>query len=227
MATHESRRPHLALLICILLLYTISPILVALHNGVLILNILGAGVLLAASYALSERRYLFGVAIVLSAISICFTWRLQLSPTHTAVLSAHTCIVILVTFFSITILGYVLRGGKITADKIFAAICVYMLIAYAWSFAYALLAEMEPGAFTSPTPIAAGDYIAQVMQMRYFSFMTLTTVGYGDIVPHSPAARTMAGLEAVMGQLYLVALVGRLVGLHIVHSDASNSREKH
>jgi voltage-gated potassium channel len=54
---------------------------------------------------------------------------------------------------------------------------------------------------------------------RYFSFVTLATVGYGDIVPHTPAARTLALLEAILGQFYLVALVGRLVGLHIVHGN--------
>ena len=55
--------------------------------------------------------------------------------------------------------------------------------------------------------------------------MTLTTVGYGDVVPRSPAARTIAMLEAIMGQFYLVALIGRLVGLHIVHTTSSRARE--
>jgi voltage-gated potassium channel Kch len=64
------------------------------------------------------------------------------------------------------------------------------------------------------------------MQFRYFSFMTLTTVGYGDVLPRSDAARTLAALEAVMGQIYLTVLVARLVGLHIVHSHGSDSREK-
>jgi hypothetical protein len=63
------------------------------------------------------------------------------------------------------------------------------------------------------------DLVGRVMQLRYFSFVTLATVGYGDIVPHTPAARTMALLEAMLGQFYLVALVGRLVGLHIVHEN--------
>jgi hypothetical protein len=56
--------------------------------------------------------------------------------------------------------------------------------------------------------------------MRYFSFATLASVGYGDVVPHTQMARTMALLEAMLGQFYLVALIGRLVGLHIVHSDS-------
>ena len=67
--------------------------------------------------------------------------------------------------------------------------------------------------------MAPDDYIGRVIQMRYFSYITLATVGYGDIVPRTSGARTMAILEAILGQFYLVALVGRLVGLHIVHGS--------
>lgn len=66
------------------------------------------------------------------------------------------------------------------------------------------------------------DYVGRLMQMRYFSFETLTTLGYGDIVPRSPVARMLATLEAVMGQIYLTVLIARLVGLHIV--DANSTR---
>jgi voltage-gated potassium channel Kch len=67
--------------------------------------------------------------------------------------------------------------------------------------------------------VARNDYIGRVIEMRYFSYITLATVGYGDIVPRSTGARTMALLEAILGQFYLVALIGRLVGLHIVHGS--------
>jgi voltage-gated potassium channel len=139
---------------------------------------------------------------------------------------SHTCIIVLVAFFSITILGYVLRSGRVTMDRIFAAICVYLLIGFAWTFAYALLDEIAPGSFAAVADASRNDYVARVQQLRYFSFMTLTTVGYGDIVPRSPAARTMATLEAVTGQIYLAVLVARLVGLHIVHSAGLRSGDR-
>ena len=96
---------------------------------------------------------------------------------------------------------------------------------YAWTFSYALVEELQPSAFVALSPVPPNDYVASVLQLRYFSFMTLTTVGYGDIVPRSPAARTLAGLEAVTGQIYLTVLVARLVGLHIAHAQTSSSRE--
>ena len=83
---------------------------------------------------------------------------------------------------------------------------------------------MQPESFAATSEFDRSDYVGRMLQLRYFSFTTLTTVGYGDIVPHSPAARTMAILEAVMGQFDLVALVGRLVGLQIVHGRDPRSR---
>jgi voltage-gated potassium channel len=86
---------------------------------------------------------------------------------------------------------------------------------------YALLQELQPGAIVATNQVPNNDYIGRVIQMRYFSFTTLTAVGYGDIVPRSAGAQTMVILEAIMGQFYLLVLIGRLVRLHIVHGENS------
>jgi len=224
MAAREYRWRHLALLITILLLFVTAPFVVSLHDGILIMTVISVTVLVAGSYALSERKYLFAVAIVLSAITIAGTALLLAFQQPWAKLLSSSSIVVLVAFFSVTILSYVLGSGRVNADKIFAAICVYMLLGHGWSFVYSILLELQPESFVSTSELVRNDYVGRMLQLRYFSFTTLTTVGYGDIVPHSPEARTMAILEAVMGQFYLVALVGRLVGLHIVHGNIERSR---
>lgn len=188
------------------------------------MNVISVTVLVAGSYALSERKYLFAIAVVLSAITVAGTGLVLAFRQPWALLVSSSSIVVLVAFFCVTILSYVLGSGRVTSDKIFAAICVYMLLGYCWSFAYSILLELQPGSFVSNSELVRNDYLGRMMQLRYFSYTTLTTVGYGDIVPHSPAARTMVILEAVMGQFYLVALVGRLVGLHIVHGNIERSR---
>jgi len=226
MAAREYPRRHLLLLISILLVFIASPLLVTFRLGVLILNTIAATVMVAGAYALSERKHLFAIAVILSAMSIVATWLLIVFRQQWAVLFAHTCIIVLVSFFAVTILEYVLRSGRVTADRIFAAICVYMLIGYSWSFIYALLEGVFPGSFTGLTEVSRNDFVQRVMQFRYFSFVTLTTVGYGDVLPRSPTARTLAVLEAVMGQIYLAVLVARLVGLHIVHSHVAERREE-
>ena len=216
MAVSDNEHRHLALLICILLLFIFTPFLVSAPHGTLILNLLAVSVLLTASYALSRRGHLFKIAIGLSLLSVVLTWSISLAPSQSLRIAAHGSIVVLVAFFAVTMLKYALRAGRVNADRIYAAVCVYMLMGYAWAFGYSLLVQLQPDAFALSSPIVAGDGAGLVMQMRYFSFVTLTTMGYGDIVPRSDMARTMAVLEAVTGQLYLVALVGRLISLHIM-----------
>jgi len=224
MAKPHNEWRHLALLISLLFLFLVTPLAAGLRHGALIMNGVAAVVLATASYALIGRKRLFALAVALSGISIIATWLLLFYQQLWAALLSHICVIVLITFFSVTILGYVLRGKRITVDKIFAAVCVYLLIGYGWTFIYALLDELQPGSFVAMSEAAANDYVGRVLQMRYFSFITLTTVGYGDIVPRSPATRTFAALEAVTGQIYLTVLVARLVGLHIVHAVRS-SRE--
>lgn len=220
----ENPRRHLWLLISLLLLFIISPFIVPYHYGPSILNIIAVAVLLSATYAVSQRRLFLIIGLSLSTFSITMTFWLAAAPSHWLVLVSHGSLMLLISFFAIAILGYVLRSGKVTADKIYGAICVYLLFGYAWAFAYSLIEEVQPDSFTAVTSMPANDIVSRVMQMRYFSFVTLSTVGYGDIVPHSQLARTTALLEAMLGQFYLVALIGRLVGLHIVHGNDERRR---
>jgi len=227
MATREYRWRHLALLISILLLFTVTPFAARFRHGTLIADIAATTILVAAAYALSERKHLFTIAIVLSVITILAATLLLVFPQQpVVVILEHGCVVVLIVFFSLSILGYVLRTGRVTIDRIFAAVSVYLLIGFAWTFAYAFLEDIQPDAFTNLIEMSPNANLARVMELRYFSFMTLTTVGYGDILPRSTTARTMAALEAVTGQIYLAVLVARLVGLHIVHSHISQSRNK-
>ena len=219
MATPESPQRHLQLLIFLLLIFVVSPFVVPYYYGPTILNIIAAAVLLSATYAVSRRRSFFIFAISVSVFSIAMTFWLAAAPTFWLVIISHGALMVLLSFFAVAILSYVLGSGKVTWDKIYGAVCAYLLFGYAWTFAYSVIEEVQPGSFISLSSPASHDLVSSVMQLRYFSFVTLATVGYGDIVPHTPTARTMALLEAILGQFYLVALVGRLVGLHIVHGN--------
>jgi hypothetical protein len=104
------------------------------------------------------------------------------------------------------VLVSVLRGGRVDGERICAALCVYLLAGIAFGGVFAALEVAAPGSLAG-----AGDDIGSAV---YFSFMTLTSVGYGDIAPAGSAARAVAMLEAVFGQLYLAVLVARLVSLY-------------
>ena|SRR5947209_12490820 len=212
-------RRHLWLLISLVVIFIVSPFVAPYYYGPIVLNIIGATVLLSATYAVSRRQSFLILGVSVSLFSIAMTIWLAAAPGHWLVMISHGSLMALIGFFAVAILSYVLGSGKVTWDKIYGAICAYLLLGYAWTFAYSLVVEAQPDAFISLTSTMPRDIVGRVMQLRYFSFVTLATVGYGDIVPHTAAARTLALLEAILGQFYLVALVGRLVGLHIVHSD--------
>jgi len=101
---------------------------------------------------------------------------------------------------------FALRPGAVSGHKISAMISGYLLMGFAFSALYSLLETLQPGSFSSP---GTADF--DTFDLFYFSFVTLTTTGYGDIVPRSDHARAVALLEAIFGTLYLVVLVSRLV----------------
>ena len=121
---------------------------------------------------------MFAIAVVLSAITIVGTGLLVAFPQPWALLLSHSSNVVLAAFFCVTILFYVLGSGRVTSDKIFAAICVYMLLGYGWTFVYSLLLEVQPQSFAAASEVARNDYAGRILQLLYFGFMTPTTVGY-------------------------------------------------
>jgi hypothetical protein len=130
----------------------------------------------------------------------------------------HGAVILAVLAISIVIGRVVFAPGRVTYHRIEGAITLYLNIAIVFTAAYRLVAEISPGAFTNlphdQNEVGAASF------MLYFSFTTLTSTGFGDILPLHPVARSLANLEAVLGQLYLTVLLARLVSLHIeAHRD--------
>lgn len=171
--TRENPRSHLWLLISLLVIFTVSPFVVTYYYGPVILDLIAAIVLVSATYAVSGRRSFFIFAISVSTISIALTFWLAAAPSHWLIILSHGSLVIVISFFAVAILSYVLSSGRVTSDRIYGAICAYLLFGYAWTFAYSVIEEVQPGSFTSLTTIDAHDIVSRVMQMRYFSFVSL------------------------------------------------------
>ena len=107
-----------------------------------------------------------------------------------------------------------LRQPDVTLDTIAGAASAYALLALAWGTLYVLIELLRPGSFNIPDAWRLGPSRDPVAGLVYFSFVTLTTVGYGDITPAWPGAGGLAVAEAFVGQLYLAITIARLVGLH-------------
>ena len=101
------------------------------------------------------------------------------------------------------------KENEVTIDLIMAAACAYILIGVVWAYAYYLLERFHPHSFKASENM--GD---DIWNFYYYSFVTLNTVGYGDIVAITKSARALSILEAIFGQLYLAIMISRLVGLH-------------
>jgi hypothetical protein len=113
----------------------------------------------------------------------------------------------------------VLRSHTVTADVILGAVNVYLMIGVGFAFVYGLIELLQPGSFTGLEELASAP--GQVAYFLYFSFITISTLGYGDISPITPHGMTATYIEAIFGQMYLAILVARLVSMYISnrHTD--------
>jgi voltage-gated potassium channel Kch len=138
--------------------------------------------------------------------------------------AASGALAILVVMCSGRILAVVLRAGHVTPDSIFASIVVYQLIGMFFSAIFTLTMLVDPSALKLPGDGPPPPFRIVQMDMLYFSFVTLATLGYGDIVPVSSFARSMAVTEALVGQFYVAVVVALLIGAYV--SQKLESREQ-
>lgn len=205
----------LALQLVLLLAY---PLAVGQRHGLAIVNGLLMVVLLSGVYAVSERRalaVLLGIAALLLAGNhwLAFFTGLGWAGVLADVLGG--------LFFSLVgwaLLSRLLTEPEVQVDTIVGAISVYLLVGFAFAFLHSATAQLAPEAYAAflPTDSLASDQRGgEFFEMLYFSLVTLSTLGFGDLVPVHPVARVLSVIEVIFGQIYLTVLVARLVGLHI------------
>ena len=122
-------------------------------------------------------------------------------------------------FTAIVILLFVLTASQVDEDLLYGAVAIYMLIGGTWAIMYSILEELHFGSFA----IAAAhdlDGVVTWFDLLFYSFATLTTLGYGDIVPVTSQARCLAVIEAIIGVMYLAIIISRLVGIFIATASS-------
>lgn len=117
--------------------------------------------------------------------------------------------------------NHIFSGRRVDADMLLGAASLYLLIGISFSYAYTLADYYVPSSFRGALAGQAFGFHALLAQFLYYSFSTLTTLGYGDIVPASQCARFLSVIEAVISQLYMAIMIARLVGLHLQTSHKS------
>jgi len=219
--------PFLSLLIALLLLMLTGPLLDEIRGASLLLDVAWGGVLVAAIYAASKRRSTLWIAIGLGGpvfASIILRSVLDLAP---VTLGSMILLGVFLCYVTVSVLREVFRAEKVTANEIYGAICVYLLLGIIWVNLYGVLLYFDPEAFSFALDRMATGSLIEIQRdyfsrLSYFSFVTLTTLGYGDILPRSDLARMFAWMQAVTGQLYIAVLVARLVSEYMIHRRSSD-----
>lgn len=205
----------LAALVAIIVVPALGPVGLP---GRLLGDALVSLMLVSGVAAVAHRPRAVPIVSVITVAALLVRWASWLFPT--AGLAVWREISTLATLGALcyVVLALVLWRGSITTRRIQGAIAVYLLLGFIWAQVYELVALLHPGAFTGAVE-GRGS-----LPWTYYSFVTLTTMGYGDIMPVHPLARAVAVLEALTGQLYLAIMLARLVSLEL---QSGATAEKH
>ncbi len=208
----------LFLLIALILMLALRPFLEGFVRIAYLMDIFFTAIYLSAVYAVSQKRGIFIIAIFTAVLTVVLLWLTRLTNITSFGIAGNIIGALFFAFTAIMIIDYLFREDKVTGEMIMGAVCVYFLMGLIWAFVFSTMEILQPGSFK----IAQG--LVNKPALAYYSYVTLTTLGYGDITPISSPARSLSLLEAMMGQLYLAVLVARLVGLHISQSMMKKSR---
>ena len=164
-----------------------------------------AGVLVVDAGPRYVRRAFLIAAIQIALTLISLIDREENTSYWIAVALALAATAVLILFSTYCVLSYVLRARAITRDQLYAGISMYLMLGFAFGSVYYLISLLNPKSFTANV---------ERPDLMYFSFVTLATLGYGDITPKSEMARSLAVIEALAGMLYIAIFMARLVSMH-------------
>jgi hypothetical protein len=200
------------LLVALALLFFFFPFVEEVKGGDIIISILLSLVLLCAVLAVADRKRIFFIALVLAVPAIVGRWISHFRPDLVPPPMFLTPGLVLIAFVVANLLRFVLRAPSVNVEVLCASISAYLMLGLLWTVAFWLVDQLTPGAFAFNT--SAGKHSIRGFNAFYFSFITLSTVGYGDITPVSKVARMLAAMEAMTGLLYVAVLIARLVALY-------------
>lgn len=211
------------LLLALILLFATAPFIQSLPGGELLEAVLLTVVLVSSVVVLGGDRRSLWIAIILLTPTLISRWANHFWP---SVASGAGFELFGLAFFSFVIarlLTHVIRAPQVDRSVLCAAISGFLMLGMAWALAYLAVARSDPAAFNfSPVP-PGGAAAMDGLTALYFSFITLCTVGYGDITPVSRGARMLAVLEAVTGLFYMTVLVSRLVSIYTPQRPPSHN----
>lgn len=178
----------------------------------IILQVGYSALMLLGIWGLPHENKRFKLGLALALLTVTFT-AINIFYDSTAIELCLNAVVLLFSVSSAVIAAkHVFGGTQVDRNLLFGAMCVYLLMGLIWALLYGLIFQFLPGSFNG---IVGVDGKAPMDTLLYFSFVTLASLGYGDITPVAPLARTLAYMEVIGGQLYIAIMLAGLVGLFL------------
>jgi hypothetical protein len=201
-------------LLFFLLLLTIGGSTVLAELGLFWMQNLLILMVLLVLLSIVTGRWILRAGLALFAFSLIITVLSSVSEVKAFVPGGQISAVVLLVLGTLACFRALFGTGPIDTERIFASLSLYLLFGLIFALIFAVIEELLPGSFYFPQTLSPYTGTRPLSQLFYFSYVTLATLGYGDIVPISGPAKGMAILEAVIGQMYLVVVVARLVSLY-------------
>jgi hypothetical protein len=200
----------LFLLVTLLLYIGLSPVIDRLIPVTFVFDVFFSIILLSGVYALGRKRGQALVALALALPLFATAWLNNFFPQTWLIAAVSVLSILFFGYVLVLLFTYIFKEPHVTREVIYAAIIAYLLIGLLWAGIYRLTDTAAPGSFE----IASAESRDSQMLYLYYSFVTLTTLGYGDVTPTADYAYSFSILEAIIGQLYLAVLIARLVGMY-------------
>lgn len=207
------------LLVSLVLLIFVAPFFLNTTLGAWFISASLALVLIAIIFLTLEKRYLLPYAILFALLLEAINVGSSLTDSLWLRQAFLPFSILFFSFAIVLIVRHILRQRQITVDLVFAALCAYLLLALVYANTFELLELLAPGSFIYNNAHLAATMPVDPFNLTYFSFTTLTTVGFGDIIATSVYAKSIVILEEITGVLYLVVLVSRLVASLVIKNE--------
>jgi hypothetical protein len=217
-------KKYISLLATFLFMFFVYPLLPKNLDANIVFQGLFTLIMIASVFSVSQDKKFLITGLILGIPSIILMWSIHLSNSRLVVFLGMLCVTLFLSYVMISILLHVLNTDKVTADTVGGAVCVYILLGLVFGIFYVLIYFADSGSFKIPEmldSVYASNETEKLLHtplITYFSFITLTTVGYGDVTPVSKIARSFCALEGLLGQLYMTVIIARFVGLYVAHS---------
>jgi len=178
--------------------------------------------LLASMWASGGKRWRRALRIVLGIAVVLVLWGRNAGDHEVLAISEYLLWTVFHGFICISLLTMVFRSPMVTIDVVSGGVAGYLLLGITWCGLYAGLEKLAPGSFSGIRD--SGVESGALLEFVYFSFTTLTTLGYGDILPESGFARSLALLEAIAGVMFTAILISALMSRYLAYA-ISHPRE--